>query len=261
MLKFIYFLIAFLTFVESKEEINSEKFYLNSDIFVLYNYLIKLNLLDVVKDYELSIKQIFLYIFFLKGFIEQKFIKRLIEYKYLLLSDQIENEEVKKNIKEINFFLNTHINYKYYEEYIKISKEFIKKNLYIQYNICILNTKISQEEVNKTSMKELIKKYCILKFLSNGKKRILFYCPQCNKNEIRSHLLKMSIKEKQIVYLKEKNRYVILERLDDDNKLEDEISEDNFKYLYIKYGLSLYIDNKKLFKAEVEKLLHKLICG
>ncbi len=236
-----------------------EIFQINGNLFVLNNYLIKFPISDIVAAYDDKLKQTFLYIFFVKGNIEQIIIKRITKLKDLFLESS-EDNKYKQILKKINNFLIDNINFTDYEEFIKIITKYRKDNKYIKYKICVLDQKIPIEEVENKSMDELINLYCIFRFISEPKK-LLFYCPQCPKNEIKKHLLEMSENEKKLIYLSGKNRYVILQKLKEEEELKEEIGEEDLKYLYIKYGLSLYVNNKKMFKQVVEKLLHQILCN
>jgi hypothetical protein len=240
---------------------NNKNFTPYNNLLVFMEYTITNTLNNFVEKKPEELKDIFLFMFFCRDEITYQIMKTLLEYKYIILN---KNEDEKKDYqeeikKDLDRFLVTNINYEGYEEFVKIINN--HNNEYLKYKICVLSNKDSlPDNYLSKEMDDLIKKYCIFSFITNEKK-ILKNCKFCKKKEINSYLQKMSISEKLLVYLKSYDRYVILERLDNE-PFQQELNDENLKYLYIKYGFSLFYKfDKKLFPDEIEKFIHEIYCN
>jgi len=198
----------------------------------------------------------------------------LIRYRDLILSNykDMKKISISQNLEilhKIDAKILETIDYQGYEQFLIIKDAFLLENNYINYNICVLSqdmvdTGLLEQvkiDMKKLPMEKLIKKYCVFSFVT-GKKRVLSYCPSCSKREIIGYLEEMSINQKKIVYLKTLQRYVILEKLSI-KPLNMIVNNGDWRYLYIKYGLSLfwYKKNSPKFKEAVEKMLHEVLCN
>ena len=252
-------LILFLNFSEKKISDNNKNFTPYNNLLVFKEYIIKITLSNFLEKKPEELKDIFLFMFFSRDDIAYQIMKTLLEYKYIIL-DKNKNENYKEEIKkDLDKFLVTNINYEGYDEFVKIINK--TTNEYLKYKICVLSNKNSlPNNYLSIDMDDLIKNYCIFAFITSEKK-ILKNCKFCNKKEINLHLQKISPKEKLLVYLKSHDRYVVLERLENED-FQEESSEESLKYLYIKYGFSLFYKfSKNLFSHEIEKFIHELYCN
>lgn len=245
-------------------EDKKKDFLLKSDYLLVFKeYIIKVSLGDFLSNKPKELKNLFLYIFFLKDQISYQLMKSLLENKhYILYKNSKENNDKNETIESLNNFLIKNINFKGYKEFVEIINNTIKNNEYLSYKICVLKDKANKPQVYKSiPMDELINNYCIYSFICNEKK-LLKNCYLCKKKEINETLQSMGIGEKKIIYLKSHGRYIILERLNN-QFIKQELDDENLKYLYIKYGFSLYynfLKNKKLFKEEILKFIHEIYC-
>lgn len=259
-MKYLY-LIFFTINIISISNNQKKKFIPKSNyILVFKEYPIDLNLLNFINNNSIELKNLFIFIFFLKDKIIFQILKAFLDNKYYILYEN--NGIAPKPLKDLNEFLMENINYIGYEDFLKIYYKTLENNEYIQYKICILNNKNTlPENYLSISMDKLIENYCIFKFITSNKK-ILINCVNCRKKEIQNYLKSMKNNEKKLFYLKSHGRYVILERLSN-NSIGETLSEENLKYLYIKYGFSLYynfLNNRKLFENEILKFIHEIYC-
>jgi hypothetical protein len=256
------YLFFFNCFNYGKNNLNNDFILKSNYLLVFKEYNIKISLSDFINKKSEGLKDLFLYIFFLKERIPYQLMKSLIDNKYYVLYKEKKINEKKNNIEileNLNNFLMENINYQGYDEFVKIIDNISDNNEYLQYKICVLNN--IPDDYDSINMDKLIEDNCIFAFTTYEKK-ILKNCPKCTKKEVNVCLNSIDVGEKKLIYLKSHGRYVILERLEN-IPFEKELDDESLKSSYIHYGFSLYYDNlnnKNIFKEKILNFVHEVYC-
>lgn len=243
----------------------------NLIVFKNYQAFLHTNhIINRIKDPTL--RSTFSYIVALRGTPEQEMFNFLMKYMDLILESyrhmhytkeewyRITSAHAITNLKDYMF---RHINYEGYEEFLLLLKNLMKNNYYLQYKICVLNkedVERGKKDMLRLSMNEIIERYCIFRFLNQESRRVLFNCPLCKKKQITFILSQMKTNEKKMIFLKNTNRYIILEKLQD-IPFNQTFSDRSTRYLYIKFGLSLFSTHMDIFKKAIYTMIHKVLCS
>jgi hypothetical protein len=264
--------LVYYTYIFSHIFIYNDNLFLQKNfntIIVLKNYPVKFSMDQLLVNFPYTeLKDLNLYTNFIRGFVESYILYFLLNIKYYILETftqkypYIYDDSIVELIKT---FTRNSINFTGYEKALEIFLKCLQKNYYLSYKIIILDIKnvpLIKKEQNTLSMQKLMEKYCIFKHTQkNITKKILFYCPNCTKKEIRDHLLTLKQNERKIIHLKSLNRFVLCERLED-IPIQDNITSTILRCQYLQYGASIYWQKQNLneFQKYIHYIFHQALC-